>query len=176
MKKKGVLGKFFTWVVAFLVIVLILAVFSGINFGIAGKKFLFGGAGKEIKTIKEDSCKRELGGVLIRLAQTKVEFEEEKTDLIKLVSEKNLEDSGALDVYKKASEEIFAESFPIGKGAHPWWVRIYGIDEKMKKLDRRDSHVGGHNCDPDEDIVSEIVFKDNKIVACVFKTYCEDIK
>jgi hypothetical protein len=181
LSKKGMkLALSLIWILAGGILLFFSLVSSAAAYSLQEKSSLliFGDDKMKIESISHVGCKGELADVLIKLLNSEIVVGDTKMKMNNFIFSSDLSDSENSDLFESSTREIFEDAFPKESwegGAHPWWVRVQKVSDKTKNPNTGiDFNAGAFNCDVDEDITAEIVVGENKIIACLTKTYCNE--
>ena len=166
-EKNGQIGTTITWVVAFIIILVLMVGFLVISMALSGKS--------ETEISFEEGVENlENQRTLIAFLNSHVEVDGTKKTVYNLVKESEI-NADASEIFKKSANEfistIFTEASWKG-GVHPWWIRVQEKEDEIKKpISTSNFRAGAFNCRPEEDVISVINVGDKKIVLCVLKGY-----
>ncbi len=178
--RKAQIGATLTWVVAFLIIFFIMLLFVSATAFLTGKKFLFGEEGNIIG-IEGGLGTQKTQRIMMRFLNTPIGLGDEEISIHDLILSSDLDNEEASKIFNENANEIFLDKFPFPyadwKGVHPWWIRVYNVNDEVKSTDRlakKNFHAGTWNCNPnnfEENIVNTIIVGDKKVIFCILKSY-----
>lgn len=176
MNKKGMnLALTFSGYTFFIILIILIILFFAMTILIVQfqKTFFFFGEKNEIAVSKHISCERELYDVLQSFLSSDVVINGERKKISEAIGNSNLN----VDMFNDISENFFRTAFPGGileEKLPAWKVKITDSEGRYLMEGNNLFENGGMDCY--DQIVSEIILENKKIVACLFKSYCEEIK
>lgn len=178
-KKGGIIGDTFTWVVATLIITFIMLVFISAVFFLSGKSFF--SEKPRIETESQQSIYLPVVKNMESFLNAQLEFNNEKITIYDLIEKNKIEYNDASSIFNEKADKIFSSLYPFPldgwEGAHPWWVRVYKIDEQPKQSSRtfrKTFEAGAQSCEPfnnERSITVVHQIGDKKLVLCIIKAY-----
>ncbi len=118
-------------------------------------------------------CENEIQDVLFKILNTEVIIDGTTKKVKEAIEDSTLTD----DLFEQVSQEYFLDAFPKNSWKETityWGVKILDSDGKTLEQGWNYLEAGGSACF--DDVFTGIYIGDKKIVGCITKTYCEEMK